>query len=189
VDITKWNERYRSGERSNEDLNTSPTPVLVSTIGELPTGNALDLACGAGRNALWLARRGWQVTAVDGADTAVEILRERVATENLPVTAVVADLEGAEFTIQPETWDLIVMSFYLQRSLFEHAMSGLKSGGLLLAVVHVTRPGEEPNEHRVGPGELRQLFNSWPILHEYEGPSRDVCHRRPVAEIVVRKPG
>ena len=69
-----WEEHYRthprtSGERAN--------PLLVETAGHLSPGAALDLGCGAGGDAIWLARHDWQVTAVDIAATAVERLRQR----------------------------------------------------------------------------------------------------------------
>jgi 2-polyprenyl-3-methyl-5-hydroxy-6-metoxy-1,4-benzoquinol methylase len=81
VDISGWNERYRSKERAGEDLQTEPTKLVVKAAQNLSPGKALDLACGTGRNAIWLAREGWDVTAVDGARAALEILEERAKGE------------------------------------------------------------------------------------------------------------
>ena len=149
-------------------------------------GRALDLACGAGRNALWLAEHGWKVTAVDGAPGAIEILRRRASERGFKVDARVADLEKGEYRIEASSWDLIAMCFYLQRSLFERAKRGVQPGGLVLAIVHIVESGEEATEHRLMPGELKQYFSDCEIRHYYEGKSRDAAHKRPVAEIVAR---
>jgi len=71
MEIHGWNERYRTRARAAEDLGTAPTPLLAATAAKLVPGKALDLACGAGRNAIWLAEHGWEVTAVDGAPAAL----------------------------------------------------------------------------------------------------------------------
>src|SRR6202051_3454561 len=97
MEICGWDERYRSGTRAAEDLDAAPTPLLVETAAKLAPGKALDLACGAGRNALWLAQHGWEVTAVDGALAAIEILQSRALERGLKITTVVADLEKNEF--------------------------------------------------------------------------------------------
>src|SRR5438876_303296 len=167
MDIRGWDKRYRM-----EELEAEPNPLLIETAKRLPPGKALDLACGTGRNALWLATHGWQVTAVDGAPSAIGILREQA----IPVDARVADLEKGEFRIDPAAWDLIVICRYLQRDLFEPAKHGLRPGGVLLAIVLITAPGEEPSYKRLRPGELAEYFQGWQILHYREA--------HPVAEIV-----
>jgi SAM-dependent methyltransferase len=186
MDLAGWDARYRSEERS-EDLETAPTPLLVKATQALKPGKALDLACGAGRNALWLAEHRWNVTAVDGSPAAIEILRKQAAKRGVSVSTCVADLAKGEFRIEPSSWDLILMSYYLQRDLFEPAKLGLAPGGVLIAIVHITEPGEEPTAHRLRPGELKHYFDDWEILHSYEGRPDDPCHRRSVAEIVVRR--
>jgi tellurite methyltransferase len=187
MDIRGWDERYRSGERPTEDLETTPSGLLVDTAKRLQTGKALDLACGTGRNALWLAEHGWKVTAVDGARAAVEILRQRASERGIHVDARVADLERGEYRIEPSTWDLIAICYYLQRDLFEPAKQGVAPGGVLLVIVHITEPGEEPTYKRLKSGELESYFQDWEILHSYEGRPNDVAHRRSVAELVARR--
>ena len=185
MDIQRWDERYRSAARPQEDLEAPPTSLVMRVAEALPPGNALDLACGAGRNALWLAERGWQVTAVDGSAAAIEILRRRAPQVN----AYVADLEKREYLIEPESWDLIVIAYYLQSDLIESAKTGLKPGGVIIVIVHITAPGEEPTKHRLRPGQLIRHFKGWEILHSFEGEPEDSAHRRPVAEIAARWPG
>lgn len=188
MEINNWNKRYESRERPIEDLDATPTPLLVSTASPLRPGKALDLACGAGRNALWLAEHGWNVTAVDGAAAAIGILRTRAAANKLEINTVVADLEKHEFQIEPERWNLIVICYYLQRNLFECAKRGVAPGGLLISIVHITEPGEQETAHRLPPGKLEKYFADWEILHRYEGKAADTAHRRAVAELVARRP-
>ena len=188
MEIHDWNERYRLRERPAEDLDVTPTPLVTATAAKLVPGKALDLACGAGRNALWLAEHGWEVTAVDGAHAAIEILRTRSAERGLEINTVVADLERDEFEIEPSAWDLVVMCYYLQRNLFEPAKRGVGPGGILISIVHITESGEEDGPHRLRPGQLEKYFAGWEILHRYEGKANDSAHHRAVAEIVARHP-
>jgi SAM-dependent methyltransferase len=188
VEINKWDERYRLRDRPEEDLDGAPTPLVVATAANLKPGKALDLACGAGRNALWLAERGWDVTAVDGAATAIEILREKGSERGLKISVVVTDLENGGFEIEPARWDLILMCYYLQRNLFEPAKRGVVPGGIVISIVHITELGEEPTANRLRPGELEKYFAGWEILHRYEGKPNDSAHHRAVAEIVARRP-
>jgi SAM-dependent methyltransferase len=186
--IRDWDARYRSASRPLEDLEAQPNPLLLETAKDLRPGRALDLACGAGRNALWLAEHGWSVTAIDGSPAAIEILRERAAARNFDIDARVADLEKSEYRIDESAWDLIVICLYLQRDLFTPAKRGLAPGGVLVAIVHVTEAAEEPSPHRLKPGELRDYFRGWEITHDREGASADPAHCRVSAEIVVRRP-
>ncbi|MGA9883924.1 MAG: methyltransferase domain-containing protein [Candidatus Acidiferrales bacterium] len=188
MEISLWDERYRSGAHAASDFNTEPSPLLVATASKLPPGKALDLACGAGRNSLWLAEHGWNVTAVDGSSAAIEVLRERAAARHLALNTRIVDLERHEFAIAPSAWDLIAMCYYLQRNLFEPAKNGVVPGGTLIAIVHITEPSEEPTGHRLRPGELTGYFRDWEILHCAEGAPNDPVHKRACAEIVARRP-
>ncbi len=180
MDLQGWNERYRSeGARIG-----APTPLLVETAGGLVPGRALDLACGAGRNAVWLVNHGWGVTAVDGSDVAIETVRQRCPA----IDGRVADLEKHEFDLGTSTWDLVVVGYYLQRDLFEPIKRAVAPGGIALVIVHLVEPGHEGSRYSVQPGELVACFDGWTILHSREGAPRDPEHRRAVAEVVARKP-
>jgi SAM-dependent methyltransferase len=188
MDIRSWDQRYRSKERPSEDFDAPPTPLSIETAQRLKAGKALDLACGTGRNALWLAKHGWSVTAIDASPAAIDTLRARASQSDLNMDARQADLERGEYTIEPSYWDLIAICYYLQRDLFEPAKRGIVPGGVLLAIVHITERGEEPTHTRARPGELRTYFDGWDILHYYEGKPNDTAHHRSVAEIVARHP-
>ena len=188
MEIRDWDKRYRLGEHAASDLHPGPTPLVMTTAPGLRPGKALDLACGAGRNAIWLAEHGWDVTAVDGAPSAIEILQARARERGLKIEAFVADLEKDEFEIEPSHWDLVAKCYYLQRNLFEPAKQGVVPRGVLIAIVHMNEAGEVDGPFRLRPGQLEKYFAGWEILHLREGKAHDPAHRRAVAEIVARKP-
>ena len=136
---------------------------------------------------MWLAAHGWNVTAVDGSDVAIEILESEASHRGLPLRVIRADLEMGEYPIQGAQWDLVVMSYYLQTSLFEPAFEGLRPGGALVIIVNLAAEGET-RKHVLRPGELRSFFRGHSLVHYYEGPPRDDAHHRSVAELVVERP-
>jgi SAM-dependent methyltransferase len=153
-----------------------PRAFVEEFARDLKPGRALDLACGDGRNAIWLADRGWRVTAVDRAP--------KIGDPRIEVHVV--DIEKQEFTIEPGTWDLIVMSYYLQRDLFGPAWRGLAPGGVAIVIVHMFEPGHEQSRFSVHPGELRAAFPDAEVIAYREGrPSPDA---RAVAQIAIRRP-
>jgi SAM-dependent methyltransferase len=177
MDLAGWDARYRSGADGTE-----PTPLVIEIAHKLTPRRALDLACGTGRNAIWLAQQGWDVTAVDGAPAAIKHVRAQAPQ----IKTLIADLERHEYCIEPASWDLIAICYYLQRDLFAPAIRGLRPGGALIAIVHITEDGEEPTPHRLRPGELAGFFEGCRIMHYFEGKPLDEAHKRAVAEIVVR---
>lgn len=161
-----------------------PDPLVMEIAGGMQPGRALDLACGVGANALWLAERGWEVTAVDRSPAAIEIVRAQAIQRGVRVTALVADLEAGEFTVNPGAWDLILMCRYLQRDLFEPSKLGLAPGGVLILIALLNDSGKR--RFRVERGELARSFAGspvWTVLHQREGFTRDHA----VSEIVVRR--
>jgi SAM-dependent methyltransferase len=120
-----WDEHY-----SNPDhIDFGAEPMLIQLAETLPAGSALDLASGPGRNALYLARLGWHVTAVDSSAVAIRLLLQ--SAHGLAIEACRADLEREEFAIAPHSYDLICDFFYLQRDLFEKIREGVKPGGVV----------------------------------------------------------
>jgi len=186
--IQEWDARYRSRERA-EDFSAAPTPLLVETARKLAPGKALDVACGTGRNAIWLAAHGWTVTAVDGAPAAIEILNARAQQRGLDIRTRVADLESANFEMETDSWDLVSKCYYLQRSRIPAVKAGVRPGGIAIVIVHLVPPGDKITYKHAAPGELRGFFADWEILHYFEGQPDDAAHKRAVAEVVARKPG
>ena len=89
MDRADWDERYAGSELL---WSAEPNRFLVAETAGLTPGRALDLACGEGRNAVWLARRGWQVTGVDYSEVAIEKARRLASARKANVDWVVADL-------------------------------------------------------------------------------------------------
>jgi tellurite methyltransferase len=181
LSLEQWNQRYLAGEQ----LSEKPAALVQRFAGSLTPGRALDLACGPGRHALYLAERGWRVTAVDGSPIAIEHLRERAHAKQLDIDARVTDLERGEFEIPAAAFDLLVVFRYWQRDLIPAIQRGVLPGGTIIAVARLTGPDQpRGSPTRAAPGELRAFFAGWKILHYNEG--GDPQHA--VAELVAMKP-
>ena len=141
MDADAWNTRY-----AGSDLVWSATPNqwVERELRDVLPGRAVDLACGEGRNALWLASRGWQVRAVDFAQEGLakgraEQARREAAGQPLALEWVCADVVTDE--LPPDSADLVLVC-YLQlpaqqrRRALRHAAKALTPGGLLLVVGH-----------------------------------------------------
>ena len=177
--LAEWEERFRAQLDTRTAHEREPSPLLATTAESLQPARVLDLACGSGRHAIWLAQHGWRVTAVDGSQAAIQMLTASAAQKGLSIDARVADLEKGEFTIEPSRWELIASCYYLQRDLFEPIRQGLVPGGVAIVIALMAK-----SQYRVQPGELRKYFTGWEILHDREGPD---ASGHPVAEIVARK--
>jgi len=185
--MADWDERYRRGEHTHDE----PHPLVVQFVSGLPRGRALDLACGVGRHSIWMAERGWRVTAVDSSRVAIEILEHRASQMNLAITSQIANLERHEFDIDPDGYDVIVVCNYLQRDLFPSIKEGIAPGGIVIAVIALV--DDDPHVKPMNPvyllnrGELRSYFEDWELAWYFEGKSEHDT-RRSTAEIVVRRP-
>ena len=186
--MANWDERYSRGKHTIKE----PLPLLVQAVHGLMPGDALDLACGAGRHTVFLAERGWQVTAVDASRVGMALTHERAREHGVSVEARVADLEQGEFVIEPEAYDLICIFYYLQRDLFPQIRAGVRPGGMVVAAIHLVSesPEVEPMNPAflLQPGELRAEFQGWEIQHYDEGSSTEEGHKWPTAEIVAHRP-
>jgi tellurite methyltransferase len=165
MSLREWDEKYRRGEGAGD----SPDELVIQIVEPLNPGKALDLACGTGRHAIWLAERGWEVTAVDGSTAAIESIRAR----SRKIRAIIADLEKEEYPVEPAAWNLIVMTRYFQRDLFEPVKRGVAPGGVAIVTCLA---GE--GRYRARSGELAGVFRGWEILHYREGALAQVAARR-----------
>jgi len=183
-----WDERYRSGEHTTRE----PSPLLIKAITDLQPGRALDIACGVGRHAIYLAAHGWHVTAVDASRVGIEILQQCASEAALWVHAQVADLEEGEFQIELVAYDLICDFYYLQRDLFSSIRAGVKPGGAFVAAIHLNDGNPEAKPHNpaflLKSSELKTLFSDWEITYYQEGPSDEGGHHHDTAYLIARKP-
>ena len=131
-----WDRKYAEKELL---WSAKPNRVLVAEVAGLAPGRALDLACGEGRNAIWLAELGWRVAAVDFSEIAIAKGRERAARLGLDVDFVCADL--LDFEPEPAAFDLVLV-LYLQipaeerRLVLARAADALAPGATFLLVGH-----------------------------------------------------
>jgi hypothetical protein len=183
-DALRWNERYRQ-ERSG--AFERPRSFLIECTPYLPgEGKALDLAMGLGGNAGYLRERGLHVFGVDISEVGVRLAKKR----HPELAAVVADLN--RFYIPPNTFDLIVNFFYLQRDLWPAIEAALRPGGTLVYQtltqdMRSIHPDIEP-QYLLAPGELRGAFPGLEILLYREGwEDAESDHRKAAASLVARK--
>jgi SAM-dependent methyltransferase len=133
----RWNRRWSGEERVH--ASTAPSRFLVAEVAGLPPGAALDLGCGAGRNAVWLAEQGWRVTAVDFSDVALRMARALADERRVAVEWIEADALG--WTPPPRGYDLVCV-LYLQlpaperRIVLARAAEAVRPGGTLLVLGH-----------------------------------------------------
>ena len=180
MDSEDWNRRYEGAELI---WTAEPNRVLVTEVASMAPGRAVDLGCGEGRNAVWLARQGWSVTAVDFSDVGLEKGRRLAEAHAVTVDWVLADLR----TYAPETdvYDLVVV-LYLhlgaadRRRVHAAAASALRPGGTMLVVGH-----DSSNITRGygGPQDPSILFSPEDVVGDLPGTSIVKAERvlRPVA--------
>ncbi len=157
MDRNDWDARYSSAELL---WSAEPNQFLVQEVEDLPPGRALDVACGEGRNAIWLASRGWQATGVDFSPVALDKGRRVADGRGVEVTWITADL--ADWSPPVGAFDLVIV-FYLQlpgplrRLVYRRMASGLAPGGTILVVGH---DSQNLTEGFGGPQDASVLFSS-----------------------------
>jgi len=180
-----WDETYRLTAAAQP---TEPAGIVREFLPLLPSGAALDVACGTGRHSLLLGARGQQVTAVDWSRAGLEMLEARAHAEGIPIRRsssaeqivkrhhggidlVQADLQQLE--LPENTFDLILCVQYLQRSLFPELECALRPGGVLLFETFTRAQlafngGPRNPEYLLNPGELRTAFPELRIIFHRE---------------------
>ena len=155
-------------------MTIESTRWLVDHALMLPsTGDALDVASGAGRNAFWLAAQGFSTLAIDRDATAIAAVHRAAAELHLALRAEVVDLEGEGATLPIAAFDVVVVVHYLHRPLFPALRAALRPGGVLVYETFTreqARRGKPTNPaFLLEPGELRSLVGPLEILAEREG--------------------
>jgi len=178
MDAEAWNERYRAGELV---WSTGPNQFVESELSGLPPGRALDLAAGEGRNAIWLARRGWQVTAVDFSQAGLD--KGRILGEGLDIEWVCAD--ATTWAAEP-TYDVCLVA-YLQlvaderRAAVHRAYDSVRTGGTLLWISHDL---SNHTEGVGGPTDPAVLMTAEDVLGDLAGRDLEVQQAGRVAREV-----
>jgi SAM-dependent methyltransferase len=194
ADRERWNRRYaeRYAERAPTFQPSGWLPEIEAHLTPPRHGaRALDLACGIGRNAVWLAERGWAVDTWDVSDVALSILvseREERAARGFPLPIDVREIDLDDVAIPPATYDLILNMLFLDRRLWPEQAAALRPGGLLAFETFVALPGgrtsEVSPEHLLRPGELRAAFEGLAL----ETLLSDEDGQRRTARLLARRP-
>lgn len=180
-DRIKWNEKYRQ-----QDYPTESSAILKEFFGMAPGRSALDIAAGSGRNALFLAERGFVVEAVDIAEEGLALFAGR----HPAIRPICADLDT--YDIPGERYDLILNMLYLNRRLFPQIREGLKPGGLLIFETLLEIPGcaeqqEHCRDYFLRTNELLHSFLSLRIIHYHEECHTGQDEPRRLASLVALK--
>jgi tellurite methyltransferase len=186
----KWDARYRDGAYESR---THPTALLAEWLPRLARGRALDVACGAGRNALFLAANGYAVTALDISSVALERGRRSADERALSVEWLCADLDDyVERVLPAGTFDLIVWVRYIHDTLMPSLIARLDTGGTLLCEQHLQTTaqvaGPTSPAFRLALGELERSAQGLSVVHSHEGLIVDPDGRTvALAQLVARK--
>ena len=190
-----WNERYLA-DRGASIWSGHPNGPLIVELGTMTPGKAIDLGCGEGADAIWLATQGWEVTGVDISDIAVSRAETAAQTAGVSVEWVCADF--VENPPEAGAFDLVTTHYpALLRSERERAIEaltrGVKDGGTLLFVAHqvtdveaARRHGFEPDDYLDADDIADALGDQWKILtHETRERAGGATERSPHANDVV----
>ncbi|WP_459974419.1 class I SAM-dependent methyltransferase, partial [Nocardioides pyridinolyticus] len=182
MDAQAWDERYAASELV---WSAGPNQFVAAELADLPPGRALDLAAGEGRNAIWLARQGWEVTAADFSQVALD--KGRRLTGDTAVRWVCADATRWD---ERSAYDLVVVA-YLQLAAAERAAALLAAyhalwpGGTLLVVAHDL---SNLTEGTGGPQDPVVLYTAEDVLADLAGEGFDTLRAERVARTVGDEP-
>ena len=126
-DKDRWDNKY---DTEVYLFGENPIPFLVKNVHLLPKGKVLDLAMGEGRNGVYLATQGFDVIGLDISATGLKKAHKLAERNNVTIETQVVDLES--FTLAPNTYDVILCTYYMQRDLFKQFQSALKPGGMIV---------------------------------------------------------
>jgi tellurite methyltransferase len=184
-DRSQWDQVY---DQDNYVYGKEPAEIVVENVDILPVGRALDIAMGEGRNAVFLAKKGFVVDGVDLSEVAIRKAKRLAHESKVEIVTINADLNT--YQIKPETYEVILNIQYLQRSLIPQIKRGLKRGGVVVfenqTVDQLKLPGSSGirRDYLLNPGELKELFKEFKILHYTE--TND--GKEAVARLVAMKP-
>jgi len=179
----EWNERYRGDE--DQIWSGQPNGSLLIEVTPMPAGRALDIGCGEGADAIWLAANGWRVTAVDISDVAIERCRVAAAEAGVEV-----DWRCVDVIAEPpmaETYDLVAASYPALRqpeglAAVRPLADAIRPGGQMLVIGHDVADSAEAADHGFDPADYVSIDDIIDDLHRIFGDEftielDDVRHR------------
>jgi len=182
----RWEARYRSGIRPHDG---APSSLLKRWLPHLPRGRALDVATGLGRNALYLAKAGYTVDAIDVSPTGLRIAAARARRRGLRVRWIEADLDT--YRLPRGRYAVVVNAFFLKHGLWRALKAAVRPGGVVIFETHLQSPSPDGGPSRLSrlhPGDLRKRFVNWDILDLEEGVFDEGGRAWLLGRIVARRP-
>lgn len=182
---SQWDQRY---SKRTYIYGKLPAKFLAENFDYLASSNTiLDMGMGEGRNAVFLAQKGHQVTGIDISSVAIKKARQLAKENGVRINTIVGTLN--KYAIAPESYDAIICFYYVDRALSEKIYSWLKPGGILIYEAHTLNEYEKPNtkkenkEYYLKSQELLTMFPKMKVL-KYEEPLHEDQYR---ASIILKK--
>jgi 2-polyprenyl-3-methyl-5-hydroxy-6-metoxy-1,4-benzoquinol methylase len=162
-DKERWDNKYDTDTFLS---GKTPIPFLKDHLSLLPKGKVLDLAMGEGRNGVFLATQGYQVTGLDISEIGLQKAQQLAKELGTQINTEVVDLET--YQLPANTYDVIVCTYYLQRDLFPQMIQALKPGGVVVVETytldHLKYQSNFPRQFLLGRNELLQHFTEFTLL-------------------------
>ena len=171
LDRDKWDQRYAEDSYNKNN----PVTLVADWLPQIPVGRALDVACGAGRNAIFLAQAGYRVDAIDISPEGLKLARQEAERQGLGVQWIEHDLD------QPypfdTDYDLILVMWFVNLELVARLCDCLAPGGYLICEEHLVNDrdviGPKNLNFRVAPGALREAVSGLEVM-QYEESVEDI---------------
>jgi 2-polyprenyl-3-methyl-5-hydroxy-6-metoxy-1,4-benzoquinol methylase len=183
----RWDEIYTSADAK---IPVNPSALVLETAANLPPGEALDIGMGNGRNALYLARKGWKVTGIDSSAAAVKLAQDQASKLNAQLDARVARFE--DFAAARGKYD-VILCMYVPELVTRHArriVESLKPGGLLIVEGPHIESNSAASQGGFSTNELLRTFSGLRIVRYEDRPMQSEwgsSDRGPVVRLVARK--
>ena len=159
-----WSDYFHG---NNQNFNRKPNLLLAQAVDGIRPGKALDVGMGEGRNAIGLAKRGWEVTGIDRAEGALAVARQQARDQGVRITPILQSAE--EFDWGRERWDLVALLYFSAvRENVAKIRESLKPGGLVVVEAFLASPGSPGRGVEYKSGELRKLFDEGFNVLRYE---------------------
>ncbi|AZU62257.1 class I SAM-dependent methyltransferase [Neobacillus mesonae] len=184
-DKTKWNEKYNK-RLNDEPVEPEPNRRLKDRVSFFSGGTALDIACGLGGNSILLAEHNFHVQAIDISDVAIKYVQEQAEKKQLPIDTRIYDLTKLnKLNWKDQSFDIVVITYYLDRALFPIVKSVIKENGYFFMETYYLTPEKEgkgvSNQYKLQPKELQTEFADWTIHYfeenEQEGRQTIFCQK------------
>lgn len=182
----EWTSRW---SQQTYDGFPQPSSVVATWASRLPTGRAIDLACGDGRNALHLAELGFLVDALDISQPALSLVKKAAYERGLAIETIVGDLDY--YKLPSDTYDLINVGFYMNDELITEIKNSLKANGFVIYQQHYVTDqqvsGPSSKEFRLLNNEALKRFADFRVHYFSEGLEKHGYTIRALQSLVAQK--